>query len=115
MIGTLTLAQAAAYLQIHEDTLQRRAAAGIIPGAKIGKRWVFLEADLAAYVQSQYRRSERCPSTAASPAARGTSTSGAAAAVALDALLARPTAKRRSASTTRLRLVCGNSAKRAGT
>jgi hypothetical protein len=30
------------------------ARAGVIPGAKVGRAWVFLEDDLAAYLRSRY-------------------------------------------------------------
>ena len=40
---TLTLQQAAALLKIHPVTLQDKARVGAIPGAKIGKFWVFVE------------------------------------------------------------------------
>lgn len=53
---TLTLQQAAALLKIHPVTLQEKARVGDIPGAKIGKCWVFLEIDLIEYIRSQYRR-----------------------------------------------------------
>ena len=52
---TLNLEQAAQFLKLHRVTVLERARAGIIPGAKMGKRWVFLEDDLAAHVRSKYR------------------------------------------------------------
>uniref|UniRef100_Q47H87 Helix-turn-helix domain-containing protein n=1 Tax=Dechloromonas aromatica (strain RCB) TaxID=159087 RepID=Q47H87_DECAR len=55
-MDSLTLQQAATFLKIHPVTLQEKARAGEIPGAKIGKCWVFLEIDLVDYVRSQYRR-----------------------------------------------------------
>jgi hypothetical protein len=51
---TLGLHEAAAYLHVHHEELRRRAKAGIIPGAKVGRAWVFLELDLADYVRSLY-------------------------------------------------------------
>jgi hypothetical protein len=53
---TFTLQEAAAFLKIHPGTLLQKAKTGDVPGAKIGKRWVFLEIDLVAYVRSQYPR-----------------------------------------------------------
>src|SRR3972149_4596704 len=53
---TLTLQQAAALLKIHPVTLQDKARAGVIPGAKIGKCWVFIEVDLLDYIRTQYRQ-----------------------------------------------------------
>lgn len=49
-----TLEQAARFLQLHPEELRRRAKAGGIPAAKVGKRWVFLAEDLAEYVRSLY-------------------------------------------------------------
>jgi excisionase family DNA binding protein len=53
---TLTLREAADFLKIHPVTLLSKAKAGEIPGAKIGKRWVFVEIDLIEHIRSQYRR-----------------------------------------------------------
>jgi excisionase family DNA binding protein len=51
---TYTLKEAASFLKIHPDTLRERALKGTIPGAKIGKAWVFIEDDIARYLRSQY-------------------------------------------------------------
>jgi hypothetical protein len=51
---TLDLEEAAQFLKIHPEEVRRRAKAGIIPGAKVGKCWVFIEEHLAAYIQSLY-------------------------------------------------------------
>jgi excisionase family DNA binding protein len=51
---TLNLKQAAAFLNMHLVTVQEKARAGALPGAKPGKCWVFLEDDLAAYLRSLY-------------------------------------------------------------
>ncbi|MBI5861872.1 MAG: helix-turn-helix domain-containing protein [Rhodocyclales bacterium] len=53
---TLTLQEAARFLKIHPVTLQNKARAGEIPGAKIGKCWVFVEIDLIEHIRSQYPR-----------------------------------------------------------
>ena len=42
-MNTLTLQEAARFLKIHPVTLQDKARSGEIPGAKIGKCWVFVE------------------------------------------------------------------------
>jgi len=54
MSATLTLEEAARFLQLHPTTLAAKARSGEIPGAKPGKRWVFLEVDLVEYVRSHY-------------------------------------------------------------
>jgi hypothetical protein len=39
---------------MHPEEVRRRAKCGAIPGAKPGRRWVFIEGDLAEYVRSFY-------------------------------------------------------------
>ena len=56
---TLTLQEAALFLHLHPVTVAERARAGVIPGAKPGKVWVFLEEDLARYLRSLYSPSLR--------------------------------------------------------
>ena len=51
---TLDLAEAAAFLRMHPEEVRVRAKRGLIPGAKPGRRWVFLEADLAEFLRSRY-------------------------------------------------------------
>ncbi|KAB2308493.1 helix-turn-helix domain-containing protein [Betaproteobacteria bacterium SCN2] len=53
-MNTLDLFAAAELLHIHPVTLRNKARAGEIPGAKIGKSWVFLEVDLIEHIRSQY-------------------------------------------------------------
>lgn len=55
-MDTLTLQEAAALLKIHPVTLLEKAHAGIVPGAKIGKCWVFVKVDLIEFIRSQYPR-----------------------------------------------------------
>ena len=61
-MNTLDLQAAAAFLHIHPVTLQEKARAGEIPGAKIGKCWVFVDVDLVEHqrhVVQRVRRLER--------------------------------------------------------
>ena len=51
---TLALTEAAAFLRVHPEELRKRAKAGQIPGAKVGRAWVFLDEDLADYLRSLY-------------------------------------------------------------
>jgi hypothetical protein len=51
---TLDLKQAAHFLRLHPEELRQRAKRGLIPGAKVGRCWVFLEDDLVEYVRSLY-------------------------------------------------------------
>lgn len=51
---TLTLEQAAGFLHVHPITLLRMAQAGKVPAAKPGKRWVFIDVDLADWLRAKY-------------------------------------------------------------
>jgi len=51
---SLSIEEAALFLRMHPVTLRVKAAAGEVPGAKLGKRWVFLRIDLEGYVRSKY-------------------------------------------------------------
>ena len=53
---TLTLKEASLFLKVHPEELRQRAKAGLIPGAKVGRAWVFLQDDLASYLRSLYSR-----------------------------------------------------------
>ncbi|MER2540014.1 MAG: helix-turn-helix domain-containing protein [Azonexus sp.] len=53
---TLNLETAADFLNISADTMRDLAADGTVPGAKIGKCWVFTDEDLDAYVRDEVRR-----------------------------------------------------------
>lgn len=55
-MSTLTLKEAASLLKLHPVTLQEKARSGEIPGAKIGKCWVFVEIDLIEHIRTQYKR-----------------------------------------------------------
>jgi excisionase family DNA binding protein len=55
-MDTLTLQEAAALLKIHPVTLQDKARAGEIPGAKVGRAWVFIREDLLDYIRLKYVR-----------------------------------------------------------
>jgi hypothetical protein len=50
---TLNLHGAAAFLHMHPEEVRTRAKRGIIPGAKIGRCWVFIDTD-ADFIRSQY-------------------------------------------------------------
>ena len=113
---TLDLKEAAAFLHLHPHTLEAKARAGEVPGAKPGKCWVFLEVDLADWLRAQYRApkqekgEEVCRSTSvgASTGANGRSKNSAASQ--LEKLLARPTAKPRRNNTTAVVLNFGGKA-----
>ena len=51
---TLDLQEAAEFLRVHPETLRQLARTGKVPGAKVGRAWVFLEDDLVQYLRSLY-------------------------------------------------------------
>ncbi|MBD3822732.1 MAG: helix-turn-helix domain-containing protein [Thiotrichales bacterium] len=55
---TLTLQQAAKFLNCNPETVRRHASEGKIPSAKLGRKWVFIEQDLAQYIRNQYSNAE---------------------------------------------------------
>lgn len=90
---TLDLESAARLLLLHPKTLQARAAAGTIPGRKIGRRWVFVEADLLQFIREGYA----CHSIRSDESGTQTYRSTADD---FEAALGLPTAKRRRNGTT---------------
>lgn len=75
---TLTLPEAADLLKISADALLRKARAGTVPGARIGRRWVFIRDDLLALIREQHK-ARVCRSIEIHRAAIGTSDSRSAA------------------------------------
>ena len=53
-MNSLNLKQAADFLKMHPEEVRRRTKLGQLPGAKIGKSYVFLEDDLVAYIRARY-------------------------------------------------------------
>lgn len=94
---TLDINEAAAFLHVHPHTLEARARAGEIPGAKPGKCWVFLDVDLADWLRAQYRDKNDNGEAAwrSTNAGQSIGASGRSAAKELEKRLARPTAKPR--------------------
>ncbi|WP_244531844.1 helix-turn-helix domain-containing protein [Nitrosomonas aestuarii] len=106
---TLTLEEAALFFKMHPEEVRRRAKAGIIPGVKMGKCWVFIEDDLVACMRSRYaspwqalqvghEEKQLCHSLNVEK--RGGSVSPHQAANALDALLRQKTKPKRRNSMT---------------
>ena len=52
---TLNLTEAAAVLKVHENRVMEWASTGIIPAAKLGRAWVFIDEDLIAFVKKQIK------------------------------------------------------------
>jgi Helix-turn-helix domain len=53
-MNTLTLEQAATFLKMHPEEVRCRAKRGLIPASKPGRRWVFIDDDLAAFLRGIY-------------------------------------------------------------
>ena len=84
-MSTLGLAEAAALLHMSTDALLRKSRAGIVPGAKFGRRWVYVRDDLLALIREQ-AKARQCRSIANLRAPTGSSDSVSAASK-LDAAL----------------------------
>jgi hypothetical protein len=53
-MNTLTLDEAAGFLKMHPEEVRCRAKRGLIPASKPGRRWVFIDDDLAAFLRGKY-------------------------------------------------------------
>ena len=58
---TLDLPQAAQFLHMSPAVLRQKARQGLVKAAKPGKRWVFLEDDLAVYLGQLYAGRRQAP------------------------------------------------------
>ena len=58
---TLDLREAAQFLRMSPAVLRRKARQGLVKAAKPGKRWVFLEDDLAVYLGALYAGRRQAP------------------------------------------------------
>lgn len=98
---TLDLPAAAALLHQHEHTVEAWARAGKVPAHRVGRRYVFITAELLAWIAAQpATRDAACRSTDAPAAATGGSSSARQARRRLENLLAPPTAPLRRNTTT---------------
>ncbi|UCV01734.1 helix-turn-helix domain-containing protein [Dechloromonas denitrificans] len=73
LMKTLDLTAAAALLHMSEDALMRKTRAGIIPGCKPGRQWVFIEADLIEWMRAQYSQTSKTMPKHWSPTSAGRS------------------------------------------
>ena len=64
---TLDLHEAAQFLRMSPAVLRLHARQGRLKAAKPGKRWVFLEADLAAYLGELYAHRRQAPLSGSNP------------------------------------------------
>lgn len=58
-MSTLDLTQAAMLLHCDPETVRGKVASGEIPGAKIGRAWVFIEVDLIDWLRTQYGKTQQ--------------------------------------------------------
>ncbi|TGX44716.1 DNA-binding protein [Sphingomonas naasensis] len=99
----LSVEDAAAFLKVHANTVRAWVRSGRIPGAKIGRGWRFIEADLVAVTREGYSAPARMQPSAFHEEAIWhsgtvqesiTSSSQHRTERALDVLLERPTGRR---------------------
>ena len=104
IVKTLGLKEAASLLLLAPESLRQMASAGKVPGARVGKRWVFLEEDLEEFIRSRYRKNRQAPIMEAvcstKEARRGGSISPPRTESALDARLKQLTGERPKSTTT---------------
>ena len=55
---SLDVDECAAYLKVDRTTVLKLAAEGVLPGAKIGRSWVFPENLLIEYLTAEVRRQQ---------------------------------------------------------
>ena len=53
---TLNAQEAAEFLKVSENTLKKLAHAGTIPGAKVGRAWVFTDEGLESYLRGEIQK-----------------------------------------------------------
>lgn len=53
MSDSFNISQCADFLHVNESTVSEMAIAGEIPGAKIGRAWVFLKEDVVSYLRNE--------------------------------------------------------------
>lgn len=109
-MDTLNLVQAGDFLKMHPEEVRKRVKQGLLPGAKIGRAWVFLEDDLANFIRANYsdprqalevilrKENQSCHSSNA--VLPGGSASRRHQESSLDALLKQQTKQKRSTPTT---------------
>ncbi|WP_174280080.1 helix-turn-helix domain-containing protein, partial [Sphingomonas bacterium] len=59
MATILNVADAAAFLGVHPNSIRSYAKAGTIPAVKLGRGWRFIQDDLVAWMRERYRNHAR--------------------------------------------------------
>lgn len=49
---TMNVQEAAAFLRLHPETVKKNAREGLLPAAKVGRKWLFLRADLEKWLRA---------------------------------------------------------------
>lgn len=55
---SLDVDECAAFLKVDRTTVLKLAAEGVLPGAKIGRAWVFPEAELVEFLSAEVKRQQ---------------------------------------------------------
>lgn len=58
MKDTYNVQECADFLNVSYNLVIRMAGDGLLPGAKIGKSWVFLRSDMIHYLRNEIRRQQ---------------------------------------------------------
>ena len=97
---TFDLDEAAEFVKLHPHTLEAMARREEVPAYKPGKRWVFIDDDLVAWLREKHTVGEgKCRSSSAKAVVTG-SAAGRSAAKRLGNLLAQKTGDQRKNITT---------------
>jgi hypothetical protein len=56
---TLDLLKAAEFLKLNPESLRRMVKAGLVPGRKVGRGWLFVQEHLADWVSGRYPEPEQ--------------------------------------------------------
>lgn len=52
----LTAEELSKLLKLHQRTIYKLAQKGIIPGRRVGKKWLFLKSDVIKFFQKRHNR-----------------------------------------------------------
>ena len=52
----LTAEELSKLLKLHQRTIYKLAKKGIIPGRRVGKKWLFLKSDVIKFFQKRHNR-----------------------------------------------------------